>query len=543
MRQDRHRTWASIIAAGVFLFLLAAPVTASAGIMEEEAERQLQLAEEDLEAGNFERAAASAASALRADPSRHEAFVVRGLALQGLGHLEDALALLRVYKDLRGTLEIDTRVEPAMTEVEQLLAGLGPDPAIDEPATLGPIEGPVAVVYGPDSDEKAAEQAYAAAQPFLGGQPAAAVLTLGSLLPRGEKPVVVGPVPLLCDDIVLEGTLEGHLVAAEAATVELEPEVADEATDSAEQHLACGDAAVEPETVARLLEVRAQARWLAGEPEVASSLWREMFAVNPERLISTDLPPSAQALQLDAKTHAAQEGAAVDLQAIVPKGWSLRVDGVKVATEVRLSPGRRILRLTGPKGARLGLVLPLMRGRRVLVGTADAMQEALYEPRPPGLLLGWVSSMLGPAMEQQGAQSAVVVNLDMVPPTVRVFDGQTFLVVTPSPKEGTAHVAARGERRGPHPASVTLVGGGLAATVAGLIIAAVSRGQGQDALQEMGTLAGYHTGYDAYETARTGERAGAGLAIGGGVLAVAGGVTFALPHRKAVKPAEETAAR
>ena len=434
MREGGFGTCASIIAAGVILFSLAASATAHAGIMEEEAERQLQFAEADLEAGNFERAAASAASALRADPSRHEALVVRGLALQGLNRLEDALALLRVYKDLRGTLEVDERVEPAMAEIERLLAGPDLLPVLEKPMTSGPIEGLAAVMYGSDSDERAAEHAYAAAQPFLDGQPAAAVLALGSLLPRGDELVVVGPEPLLCDDTVLEGTLEGHLAAAEAAAVELEPATADEAAEAAELHLACGSAAVEPETVGRLLAVQAQARWFAGEPERASSLWREMFAVSPERTINTDLPPSAQALQLDAKTRASEERTVVDLQAIIPKGWSLRVDGVEVAGEVQLTPGRRILRLVGPKGALPGFVLPLEHGRHVLVGTADAFQDRLYRAQPPGLLLSWLGSKLAPAMEQESVRAAVVVNLDVNPPNVRLFDGTHFLVVTPDPQ-------------------------------------------------------------------------------------------------------------
>lgn len=82
------------------------PQPAVAG-MEEEAARQLQLAEDDLASGNFERAAASAASVLRLEPGLHEALVVRALALQGLGRLDDAAALLRAYKDLRGSLQID----------------------------------------------------------------------------------------------------------------------------------------------------------------------------------------------------------------------------------------------------------------------------------------------------------------------------------------------------------------------------------------------------------------------------------------------------
>lgn len=111
--------------------LLLLPAQAGAGASEEAA-RQVELAEQDLAAGIFERAAASAASALRLDPGRTDAFVVRALALKGMGRLEDAAALLRTYRDLRGSLPVDERVEPALAEIERL-----PVPP-QEPGPAGP---------------------------------------------------------------------------------------------------------------------------------------------------------------------------------------------------------------------------------------------------------------------------------------------------------------------------------------------------------------------------------------------------------------------
>lgn len=66
----------------VVLLALLLPISVSMAAPSEEAQRQLQLAEDDLAEGQFERAAASAASALRLDPSLQEALVVRALALK-----------------------------------------------------------------------------------------------------------------------------------------------------------------------------------------------------------------------------------------------------------------------------------------------------------------------------------------------------------------------------------------------------------------------------------------------------------------------------
>jgi tetratricopeptide (TPR) repeat protein len=83
-----------------------------------QAERQLELAEQDLAAGNADRASKAAASALRLDPGLLQALVVKALAYRALGRAEDARALLRTYLDLREGLEPDPRVEPALVLLE-----------------------------------------------------------------------------------------------------------------------------------------------------------------------------------------------------------------------------------------------------------------------------------------------------------------------------------------------------------------------------------------------------------------------------------------
>lgn len=112
---------------------------------EEEAARQLELAEQDLADGNYERAAASAASALRLHPGLHEAMVVRALALEGLGKTQDAAGLLRAYRDLRGSLPLDERVEPALARLEEPA-----EPPEDPSEEVGPLAAePTEAFQGP----------------------------------------------------------------------------------------------------------------------------------------------------------------------------------------------------------------------------------------------------------------------------------------------------------------------------------------------------------------------------------------------------------
>lgn len=84
----------------------------------EPADRQLRLAEADLDAGSPERAADAAASALRLDPACTQAMFVRGLALHRFGRADEARALLVAYRDLRGTLELDPRFDLTLGLIE-----------------------------------------------------------------------------------------------------------------------------------------------------------------------------------------------------------------------------------------------------------------------------------------------------------------------------------------------------------------------------------------------------------------------------------------
>jgi len=70
----------------------------------EEAERQLAFARQELVDARFDRAVASAGSALRLNPALYEALLVKGLALEGLGDIDRAEALIVAYVELSGEL-------------------------------------------------------------------------------------------------------------------------------------------------------------------------------------------------------------------------------------------------------------------------------------------------------------------------------------------------------------------------------------------------------------------------------------------------------
>jgi tetratricopeptide (TPR) repeat protein len=541
MRACRVCCW--IVAAVLLGVVTAGPTPAMAGL-EEEAVRQLEFAEEDLAAGNYERAAASAASALRLNPALQEALVTRALALKGLDRLEDAAGLLRAYRDLRGSLPLDDRVEPALAEIERLLS-VGEGPAEEADAEDTPVQaGPLAIFYGPGSDQSASEAAFTAARPFLSDQPAAAILALTSVLPRGDGVIVVGADALDCGGAAPAGTLDEQITAAKTATADLEPEAAAAAVALAERHLACGAGAVEREALAGLLSVRATGRWFAGEPEIASRLWRELFQLVPGQPTDSALPPAAQAFQLDAKARAAEDPLLGTVRVALQEGWTVWIDGTAVTSgAVQLPAGRRIVRLVGPEGETAGAVFPLTVGASVLVGTSTGLQQAVFQTDPEPMALKWLGGLLALTVSQQGATAALVVDLGRDPPSVRRFDGLRSLALTTGKRRRPAARAATGRATGPHPGSVALLGAGLASAAAGVIVAALAHRDGVSLRGEVDSFDGWADRYADYEAVRNRERVGAGLAIGGGVVATVGAVTFAIPSGAKPRAREEVANR
>jgi hypothetical protein len=69
---------------------------------EKEAKRQLEFARDEVRERNYEKALASADSALRLHPALYEAFVFKALAYEGLGDMTKAEGYLVAYSDLSG---------------------------------------------------------------------------------------------------------------------------------------------------------------------------------------------------------------------------------------------------------------------------------------------------------------------------------------------------------------------------------------------------------------------------------------------------------
>jgi tetratricopeptide (TPR) repeat protein len=92
--------------------------TAWAGAMDEQADRQIQFARQELETGEFDRAIKSAESALRLNPTLYEAIVIKALAFEGLGETTKASALLVAYLEFTKGLEPDPRVQVALERLQ-----------------------------------------------------------------------------------------------------------------------------------------------------------------------------------------------------------------------------------------------------------------------------------------------------------------------------------------------------------------------------------------------------------------------------------------
>jgi tetratricopeptide (TPR) repeat protein len=526
----------------VLLFLVAGLPRFAAADTADEAVRQLELAEQDLEAGNFERAAASAASALRLDSGLHGAFVVRALALKELDRLDDAAALLRAYRDLRGTLPLDDRVEPALAEIERLLSSTEvqapTDPDIHSSA---PVEGPVILIHGPANDSTDAERAYAVARPWLRDAAPAAVFPLASLL-AADGLIVLGADSTGCPgtptgDHTPLGTpaltLDGYLAAADDAALALEPEEVQAAAAAAELVLACGTDPVNRDDLVRLLAARALGHWAAGTPEIAGRRWSEMYSLDRDLAIDTSQGPSVQAMQLAAKANAQAKPDLGELRLALPEGWSAEVDGQPVTgPSTKVPVGRRIVRISGPGDISFGAIVTVARNRTAVVGTGAGITDAFYATTsPPPEVMQWVGRALDPEMTLHGADAALVVDLDARPPRMRRYMQGSWLLLTPS-MQGRGHAEARtgvgADVRG-RAGSVALLGGGLAATAVGLIVAAVAVGDGRGLEGQMDTGAGWDASIAAYSAAQTRERIGVGIAIGGGAVAAVGGITIVIP--------------
>jgi hypothetical protein len=107
----------ALLTASLAGLMTIAPAQAEPAGLAGEATRQLQFARVELEAGQFDRARKSAASALRLDPGLYEAMMVQGLALEGAGETILAEALLRTSLDLIGPGQASSEARAALARL------------------------------------------------------------------------------------------------------------------------------------------------------------------------------------------------------------------------------------------------------------------------------------------------------------------------------------------------------------------------------------------------------------------------------------------
>jgi hypothetical protein len=113
---------------------------------EEEARRQLEFARQEVTEGNYEKALASADSALRLFPALYEAYVYKALAYEGLGKLKMAESFLLTYQELMGGIEDDEVASEALERIQDKL-GRGDEPEGSTDPT--PSEGDTSSDPGP----------------------------------------------------------------------------------------------------------------------------------------------------------------------------------------------------------------------------------------------------------------------------------------------------------------------------------------------------------------------------------------------------------
>lgn len=123
-------------------FLLPALASAQSA-SEKEARRQLAFARDEVSQRNFEKALASADSALRLHPALYDAFVYKALAYEGLGDLQRAEGYLVTYSDLTVN---EAQVPEASSALDRIRDAATQDVAVagGDPAAVARAAGDVA---------------------------------------------------------------------------------------------------------------------------------------------------------------------------------------------------------------------------------------------------------------------------------------------------------------------------------------------------------------------------------------------------------------
>ena len=486
-------------AVGVLVLVLAHPCagggahaqSVAQAEAEEPAARQLRLAEEDLAAGNFERAAAAASSALRLDPALTAALVVRGLALEGVGRLDEARSILKTYADLRGTLALDERVAPALSRLE---AALGGTPSLGAVAPGADIQGQALLLLAGGMDD---QQAYRVAKPHLGGVAPVAVMPLTEL-PGPQGIVVLGASAQPCVEPAHDAA--ALLTSARSALDNLDLDTAASAVETARASLACEVA--EPALVERWLRVAAEVAQTSGNPTEAERLWISLFTGFPRAGVDLDLAPRTKAAQLGAYDKASSvEPVAVTTE--LPPEVSLMIDGSAAGAAV--APGARFATLVGGQPAGYALEV----GPALILGSGALLRESAVEDGGPPVLTGWFVASTLPALQAFAVERALIVRadgrvLELTRAGLQILDGPP--------------IGARGVAQAPPVGVPFAIGGGVAAGIGGVLVG-TSVTAGKQLAPSMGTPTGWVDGIGDYRSAQTGERAGwATLGVGSAVL-------------------------
>ena len=107
--------WTTAAATLMLALAFAGPAWADAA---DEAERQASFAADELAAGDYHRALKSAESALRLDPTRYDAFLLKARAYEGLGDLDLTESLVLAYGELVGGLEARPEAQAILDRVQ-----------------------------------------------------------------------------------------------------------------------------------------------------------------------------------------------------------------------------------------------------------------------------------------------------------------------------------------------------------------------------------------------------------------------------------------
>ena len=365
----------------------AAAHAADAGVAQ--AERQIELAREDLAAGNFERAVAACNSALRLDPTRSEAFKLKGLALEKLGRLDQAAGMFMAYDTLRSGLPKDPEVEEAVARIASAEA---------------------------EDDAGGANTAGQQELLVVAADPAQAEVAVSSLLPRRAKPEIVKlpagqapvgswllgasfetfcPVPSLTTEQV-----QATLAEVRTRLDQMEVELGEEALQLLRPRLGCLATPAETSALWELYFLEGVATFYSSDAESARPALERALAIRPGEAFDTTYAPGLGEVYKEAQSRILSSGWAqvIAVSAEPDQPGELWLDGSLVsAAGTPAMPGEHLLQLRGKAGTLHGGVVRLKAGDVVVAGAAPQAAAAIdqLEPAQQRTLARWTAATVG----------------------------------------------------------------------------------------------------------------------------------------------------